>query len=463
MVDINNVFNKVKEAFDRKNYESAIALARNLLEIEPSHAQTRQLLRLSTMKNYETQGNMPSGFNALIYGFAPMVKMSVLEIINKKSEQMLNACEEYLDKNPKSIWGRHKLAKILQLMNYTDSAILEYEGIIQLDPKHIPSLKSLGGLYGIKQDLPKATEYYKKTLSLVPNDRNTAKALKDLAAMTTIEKGGWATAKSSGDILKDKSKSVELEKSSQYVKTSNIDEEITRLRKMITDNPDSPQNLVNMKKIGELYIQKKDFANAKSVFQETAKLAPHDETIAMRLGDIKIIELDGEINRRQKELTQQPENKELRGKIALLRKERVAFQIEEFTRRIKAHPTDIGLHFQLGISLYSAGRIDEAIGELQQSIHDPKRKIESYKYLGEAFCKKNLYDLATDQFKKALDSGQLSSEQSKELRYLLAQAYESNKNYGQALIEYKKILEVAFNYKDAALRVEKLKTYTDKN
>jgi len=83
MVDINNIFNKVKEAFDKKNFESAIALARNLLEIEPSHAQARQILRMSTMKNYETQGNMPSGFNALIYGFVPMMKMSVLGIINK--------------------------------------------------------------------------------------------------------------------------------------------------------------------------------------------------------------------------------------------------------------------------------------------------------------------------------------------------------------------------------------------
>ena len=55
----------------------------------------------------------------------------------------------------------------------------------------------------------------------------TARALKDLAALTTLSEGGWSTAKSSRDMVKDNKSSQELEKESQFVKDGDIPQEIS--------------------------------------------------------------------------------------------------------------------------------------------------------------------------------------------------------------------------------------------
>lgn len=459
MMDINNLFSKVQEAFDKKNYDYTIEAARNLLEIKPDHAQTRQLLRTSTLKKYEVTGKIPSGIIASLSAFIPMVKIAFLGLISSKSHQIINAYEDYLAKNPASIWARYKLAKLFEVIKYTDSAIQEYEGIITIAPQHLDSLKGLGELYREKQNVIKATEYYKKIILLVPSDRETAKALKDMAAMTTIEKGGWSTAQSVRDVIRDKTKSSELEKSSQFIKSNDIDKEIALLQTTIRENPSNPQNIVTLKKIGELYIQKNDYKNALDIYQQISKSNPADASAIIRLGDIKIMVFDYEILRLQKELAATPNTKELHTKIASLKSERDRFKIEEYRRRVKAYPTDMNMHFQLGVTLYLTGQIDEAIKEFQNSVRDPKRRLDSYKYLGESFSKKGLHDLAAEQFKKALTSSTLSLEHTKELRYLLAKAFEGNKNYKESVTEFKKILEIDFNYKDVAKKVEQLKRF----
>jgi len=454
MVDINNLFNKAKEAFDKKNYDYAAEAARNLLEIKPDHAPARQLLRTSIFRKYEATGKIPSGPIAALSACLPMLKMGVLGMVSRKSPGMINACEDYLAKNPASVWARYKLAGIFDEMKYTDSAIQEYEGIVDISPDHLDSLRALGEIYRQRQDVIKATEYYKKILSLVPADRETSKALKDLAAMSTMEKGGWSAAKSVRDVIHDKSKAAELEKSSQFTKATEIDAEIARLTATMQEN--NPQSTPTLRKIGELYIVKKDFKSAELIYQKISKLNPAEASINMRLGDIKIMVFDADINRLQKELVANPNNKDLQAKIIGLKSERSKFKVEEFRRRVQAYPTDMHMHFLLGGALYAAGQIDEAIAELQNSVRDPKHRLESYRCLGEAFSKKDMYDLAVEQFKKALASSSLSTEQTKELRYLLAKAYEGNKNYKESMTEYKSILEVDFSYKDVAKKVEQL-------
>ncbi|MBI4833229.1 MAG: tetratricopeptide repeat protein [Planctomycetes bacterium] len=459
MVDIDKIFSKAQEAFDKKNYDYAIDLSKHILEMDPSHAEARYIIRASIVKSYEIKtGSIPNGTGAALSAFIPMVKLFFYGLLNKKTLDVINTCEAYLAKNPISIWGRTRLASVLYQMNYVDSAIREYEGIIGLAPDHLPSLKALGELYRSKEDVKKAMECYRKVFSLNPSDPDAPRAMKDLAALTTIERGGWATAKSSRDVIKDRDKAVELEKAGQLVK-GDVDGEIKRLEAIIDENPDSPQNIVSLKKIGELYIQKKKYDKALETYQKAAKISPSDGMLAMRIGDIKIMNFDKEIAQLQKEATMNPDNQALKTKADALKAEKRKFQIEEYRSRVKAHPTDMTLHFQLATALYAAGEIDEAITEFQMAARDPKRRVASYRYLGEAFIRKKHYDLAITQFKKSLEAGALTTEQTKELRYLLARAYEDNKNIKEAVEEFKKILEIDFNYKDASKKVEKYKDF----
>ncbi len=391
MVDVDKIFDKVQESYDKKNYDYAADLSKQVLDFKPDHANARTILRSSTIKSYEIKGGVPTGFKAVLSGFIPMTKMFFYGIFGKKTIDVANTCELYLAKNPMSIWGRYRLASVLQNMGYVDSAIQEFEGLVNLKLNHVNALKALGELHKEKKDIKTAMNYYRQVFALNPSDLDTPRALKDLAALTTIEKGGWANARSSRDVIRDKDKAVALEKSSQTAKGSNVDSEIDRLREIVSQDSNNPKNLVSLKKIGELYIQKKDYKKAHDVYQEALKLTPSDATLSMRIGDIKLLSYDVELSKLQKELVKNSTDQNLRSKIVKIKTDRMKFKIEEYTRRVKAHPTDMGLHFQLGIALFLSGKTDEAIAEFQNSARDPKRRIQSYRYLGESFSRKKLY------------------------------------------------------------------------
>lgn len=458
MLDIEKLSQKCQEAFDKRNYDYAIDLAKQILEVSPENPRVRQILRNSVIENYKLkEGFVPTGIKASLRSFLPLIKIIFSSIVSKNPLKLIGAYEEYLAKNPMSIKARTKLATLLKNMKFIDSAIGEFEGVLSIDPRNVSAAKALGELYQTKLDIPKAQHYYKMVLSLDPTDLDAPRALKDLAAITTIQEGGWASARTSRDLIRDKTKAVELEKESQLIKDAEIDNEIERLQNLVKQNPENIQNVTYLKKIGELYLRKNDFTSALEAYRQAFLLNPSDGQLTLKIGDIHLARYDMEIHQLQQELAKNPGNSILAQQLTAKRQEKLKFQIEEFQRRIKMYPTDMSLHFQLGLAYYSSGQIDEAITEFQTAVRDPKRRIDSYNQLGKCFLVKKHYDLAIEQFKNALEIEALTTAQMKEIRYNLAYAYEQANNREAALAEYKKILAVDYNYKDVAKRVERLK------
>src|SRR5213076_1760016 len=131
----------------------------------------------------------------------------------------------------------------------------------------------------------------------------------------------------------------------------------------------------------------------------------------------------------------------------------VATRLAEFGRRVKDHPTDLAERYKYGATLLMAGRVDEAIGEFQKTVQDPRRKIDSLLRLGEAFEKKAMLDLAAKQVQKAAeDFPALNSERAKEVTYRLAELHEKRGAKDDAKREYMRIYEVDIGFRDVAKR-----------
>jgi tetratricopeptide (TPR) repeat protein len=457
MVDTEKIAIKAQEAFDKRNYDYAIDLAKQILEFNPASAQARKILRASLVGKCEMQKTIPSSYLAFITGLVPVIKIFIFSVL-KKNDKILTAGEEFLSRNPYSIWGRLAVGTALENLNYIDSAVEEFDSLVALNPRDIKAIKSLGELYRLKNDIKKAVHYYQMALSLKPSDMQTARALKDLAALTTLNEGGWSTAKSSRDIVKDAKSSQELEKESQFVKDSDIPQEISRMKNLIGQNSGNPDNVRFLKKIGELQARQKDFAAALATYEQALKLTPSDGSLSMKIGDIKVQVFDGRIKELQQKLKSEPANQSFKDALAKAIQERNNFRIEEYRQRVKAYPTNLIYRYQLGRGFYDAKMFDEAVGEFQASVRDHKLKTDSLNYLGLCFISKKIYDMAIGQFNKALESGALTSEYAKVIRYNLALAYEANQNREQAVAEYKKIMEVDINYRDVSDRVNKLQT-----
>jgi lipopolysaccharide biosynthesis regulator YciM len=140
-----------------------------------------------------------------------------------------------------------------------------------------------------------------------------------------------------------------------------------------------------------------------------------------------------------------------------LKRQVLAFQIEEVGRRSRNHPTDMGLRFRLGRHLLESDEVDQAIEQFQMAVKDPKHKVKSQQLLGTSFAKKGLWDMAAKQLKEAAERLPGMTEQRKEILFELGQVLESGGSLDAALNVYKEIYEADISYQDVGQRIQALK------
>jgi len=89
-------------------------------------------------------------------------------------------------------------------------------------------------------------------------------------------------------------------------------------------------------------------------------------------------------------------------------------------------------------------------------VRDPRFAADSQLRLGEAFARKNEYELALRQFEKALASQIGMTERRKEILYAMGDAQQSSGDREAARSAFSKIYEVDINYEDVADRLAAL-------
>ena len=102
------------------------------------------------------------------------------------------------------------------------------------------------------------------------------------------------------------------------------------------------------------------------------------------------------------------------------------------------------------MKLFAKGDIDNAAGNFQKSLGDPRFKKLSYLYLGHCFAKKKLLDLAVQQYSSCLGmiDDDMGSE-AKEVRYSRARVYEALGKTEEAVADFTRLVELDLGFKDA--------------
>lgn len=446
MVDIEKLFARASDAFQSGKYEYAITVFGDILKLDPNHVKSHQILRVACIRKCEEKG-----YQSKLGAMMAKTKLQGQCAVTKDPDARIKLCQDFLMNNPHDEAVRLLMAKAYRDKGAIDGSIAEYEIVFGANSNCVAAAKALGELYADKKDFKKAQDYFQIVMKLAPEDREVGSRLKDILARQTLQETGIETAKSSQDLLKDKEKARELAQAQKLVKTEDeIEEEITKLRAMVDANPGNVANVKHLKKIGELYLKQKRFDDAIGVYEEALELDKMDGQLRMKIGDIKVQKFDAAIAAAQAEGNQE--------EVKSLKVAKLKFQIEEWQNRVKEHPTDMQLRFQLGTHYLTGQLFDKAINEFQQTVKDPKWKIGSMTMLGRCFMYKEMFPVAISQFTKALDGGNASSEQTKEIRYYLAKAYAKSGDPARGLIELDKIMEEDINYRDvSALRAEMAK------
>ena len=278
---------------------------------------------------------------------------------------------------------------------------------------------------------------------------------KNLAAESALKTSGYETAKSSRDLIKDKDVAGRLERDTRLQMTNqDATDEAARLRADIEKNPAGA--LRTRMRLAEVLHQKGDLAGSLIELETALAADPANYDLSVRIGDLKLATTQNDFQK-AKDAYAADENDATTAALEAARAKLLAARLAEFGRRVKDHPTDLAERYKLGATFLMAGRLDDAIGEFQKTVQDPRRKTDSLLRMAECFEKKKMLDLAAKQVQKAAeDFPQLTTDRAKEIAYRLGELHERRGAKEDAKREYMRIFEVDIGYRDVSDRLNAL-------
>jgi tetratricopeptide (TPR) repeat protein len=119
---------------------------------------------------------------------------------------------------------------------------------------------------------------------------------------------------------------------------------------------------------------------------------------------------------------------------------------------------DYETHYNLGIAYKEMGLIDDAIREFQRSRKDPEKFVNSSNMLGICYIEKNLYPLAIEVLKDAIEKMEDRGESYWAMHYDLAGSYEKNGNIKEALDIYTQIYGWNSKFRAVSDKINQLRT-----
>lgn len=461
--DFKKLLDKASGEFEKKNYKYAIDLYRQILQIDQDCAKARQALR-ATQLRILSETPSRSFLTVKIQYIVTLAQAFFNNTITHNPEKTINISENFLQIEPSNIKVRLLLANALVKKCYKESALTELEGILAFEPQNLEAARLLAGIYKEKNNVRKGIECIQLVLKSHPDDKEMASLQKDFLAMSAIQGAKWDEAKSTQDLLKNKEETRQLaQESFTALDSEQVELQVKHLKEQIDKDPSNPENVRVLKKIGDVYLKWNSFGNALKYFQQAAQLDKIDPSLKSRIGEVRLKQYDHKLAEIGKQMEQDPKNKELHEFSERMKKERLQFHSDELRRKVKEHPTDLKLHFAFAKTLLQVSQVlqkppalEEAISELQLSIKDPSKRVESYLLLGQCFGRKNLNELAVEQYEKALQTNTLP-EFTKELNYQLGLSYKKlNKNI-EAKSALQKVVELDIAYKDAVKLLDEIK------
>ncbi|MFQ5844136.1 MAG: tetratricopeptide repeat protein [Planctomycetota bacterium] len=444
-MNVDKLIEKGQDSLKKRNYDYAISIFLEAVSFAPNNRAAREGLRSAELKKYEA--SYPSAPVRMLTTLGSRVGM-VFAGLGKKSnpEGYMMACERYLTKDPKSLRVNVALGEAAAAAGHLEAAVLAYQIAAEHHPDDVTALKRLGHLLWKRGDIREAHEVFDRVVKIDPRETEALKARKNLAAEVSLKETGFERAESSLELVKDKEAAGRLEAETRLHRTEeDLSAERATLETKLEAEPDNVELLLDLV---ENHQKRQDYDGALRIMDRVIELRPGDINLPFQRADLVMDRLEREVLA----LKRAGDGGAARNK----ERELKTFRTEELRRRVKAYPTDLNLRFRLGELLLDAGTMDEAIGQFQQTVRDPRFAGDSQLRLGQAFLSKGQFDLALRQFERALKAQVGMTERRKEILYAMGEVNLRRGVADAARSVLSQIYEVDINYRDVAKRLAEL-------
>ncbi|MEI9894634.1 MAG: tetratricopeptide repeat protein [Chthoniobacter sp.] len=447
---------KAMHAVELRNYGYAISLIQNILKEAPGFLEARKRLRKVEIIATKGKKSFLSGLSTASMKGAGMVK--------KDPIAAMELAEKNLETDPNNVQINHLLKDASKAAGLPEIAAFALETIIEANPTDTKTMHELGEHYLTMGKADEAVTIYSKIAEINPADLTAVKRSKDAAATASMKSGGWDTAQSYRDLMKNKDEAISLEQKSRVVKSIDmIDEQLGELTPQLENAQDNVDLTKRIAKLWEdRFEQKQDeesLDGALYYYTQTNELVGGaDPAVQRKLSTLYLQRLDLRVKSIEEWLAAGGEEHEeaeaYRTELEDLKAQKAEQLISEAKKRVERNPTDLQLRFELGEQLVRARQYTEAIQELQRAKQNPNARLKAMNLLGQCYTEKNMLDLAVKQFQEAASEIVAMDATKKEILYKLGLVFERMGKKDESLNCMKAIYEVDYGYLDVAQRVE---------
>jgi len=440
-------YDKGKAAYDRQNYDYALAILSQVLQKEPGFFDCRQTLRAS---QYKKSGASGGWFKKALSGAGstPLLAKGQVLLRTNPAEALVQA-EQILNSDYNSSGGHKLLAEAAMKLDLPKTAILSLEILLKGAPKDRDLLLLLARAYSAGNEIDKAETLFTDLYNANPGDQEISNELKNLSARKTMKDGGYDNLAKGGsyrDIMRNKDEAVSLEQENRQVKSEDVAGKlILEYEARLASEPD---NLKLVRSIADLYLERKEFDRAIEYYTRIQKAGAGDSSLDKAISDATLKKLDVELGQID------PQAPDAAERTARIKTERDQFTLAETRQRVERYPNDLQLRFELGQLYFKLGKITEAIQELQKAQNHPQRRIQSMTLLGQCFAHRGMNDMAARKLQEALAAKTNFDDEKKDLLYVLGSVFEKMGKVEEAIEQFKQIYEVDIGYRDVAAKVD---------
>jgi tetratricopeptide (TPR) repeat protein len=444
---VREMYDKGMAALQKNNLDYAVTLFMQVLRLEPGLFDARQALRATQHKR---AGNRSGGFFKKFLGSANTLTKGQMALRNNPLEA-LQIAEESLNDDPTNSSAHQLLAEAALASDFPKTALLSLEVAFKFAPSDRKLAVKLADTANAVGQRARAEKLLRDLLATDPHDPHLNEKLKNLLATRTLKEGGYQNvADGTGsyrDILKDKEQSVRLEQEQRTVKDGDV------AGRLIQDAESrlaqEGNNLRTLRELAELHETRREYDRARHYYQRLIEVSGvQDPLILKALRETHLAEFAHKLQ--ALDLTDPAQAAEAE----TLKAGQAAFLLEDARRRAEANPTDLQVRYELGELYFQAGRVTEAIGELQKAQNNPHRRIGAMALLARCFAQRGMNDLAARKLQEALKEKVGFDDERKELHYQLGTILEKAGRGSEAIEQFKTIYELDITFRDVADKVD---------
>jgi tetratricopeptide (TPR) repeat protein len=451
--ELRRLYTKAGEAASRENPEYAITLFCQILEKEPAFYDCRRMLRMEQLKKTvgASTGFFKKAFSGM--GASPQIAKAKMALSRNPGEAMAIA-EQVLNSDPNNSYAHRIIVDAALALELPRTAVMSLENMVRNSPKDkalVIELAELAAQVGGEASAV-AEKALDDLVSLTGFDPDLAQAQKNLSARKTMDEGGYAALEggqgSYRDILRNKEEAVTLEQAQRVQKTEDT---AARLIKEYEERLASePDNTKMIRSLAELYTEKKQFDQALEMYGRI-KNSTHgsaDSGLDRAIADTTVKKMEHELSQLN------PFAADHADQVARVQAQKTEFKLAECKQRVEKYPTDLGIRFELGQLYFEAGKVAEAIGELQKAQQNPHKRIAAMSLLAQCFAKRGMNDSAVRTLQNAIKEKPAFDDEKKDLTYHLGCVLEKMGKKAEAIEQFLQIYETDIGYRDVAAKVD---------